>query len=141
MLTRQARSGDAKSLAALSTQLGYPAEDKEAEARLLTLTDHPDHALFVAENDAGVVGWIHVCRAHRLGSPAFAEVLGLVVEESLRGQGVGSRLLTHAEAWAKKQDLPTVRIRCNARRTATHAFYRRRGYRESKTQKVFLRSS
>ena len=57
---RQMRSEDAAPVAALTTQLGYPATEDAIRRRIDLITNRPDARLFVAALGDTVVGWLHV---------------------------------------------------------------------------------
>ena len=137
-MIREAAASDAAALAALSTQLGYPAKPEEAAERLSTLGDAG--AVLVAEEDGAVLGWIHVCGIRFFQSPPFAEIGGLVVDEAARGRGVGKLLVQAAVRWAAEQGYARLRVRSNVVREDAHRFYEREGFRRVKTQAVFDRS-
>ena len=65
------------------------------------------------------------------------EISGLVVDERLRSQGIGEKLLARAEQWAREKGYRTIGLRCNVIRARAHAFYERHGYQHVKTQKSF----
>jgi GNAT superfamily N-acetyltransferase len=134
---RLARAGDRDDLARLSTQLGYPMAPDEASARLADLAGHPDHALLVAETDGRLAGWAQVSLPRIFESPRQAEIAGLVVDEGHRGRGIGPELLRAAEAWARERGCAVLRVRSNVVRERAHGFYRREGFGEIKTQRVF----
>ena len=137
MNVRHAIASDAAALAALSTQLGYPAKPEEAAKRLAALG--PGNAVLVAEEVGAVVGWIHVCGVQFFQSPPFAEVGGLVVDEASRGRGVGKLLVEAAARWAAEQGYGKLRVRSNVVREDAHRFYEREGFRQVKTQVVLDR--
>ena len=137
MNVRHAIASDAAALAALSTQLGYPAQPEEAAQRLSTLGVG---ALLVAEEDGAVLGWIHVCGVQFFQSPPFAEIGGLVVDETTRGKGVGRILVDAATRWAAERGYLKLRVRSNVVREDAHRFYEREGFRRAKTQAVFDRT-
>jgi hypothetical protein len=88
MQIRSAIIADAEVIAALASQLGYPAASAEVARLHAVLLQHGDHAVFVAEEqDGSVSGWVHVFLSRRLFMPAFAELGGIVVEETRRGPG------------------------------------------------------
>jgi GNAT superfamily N-acetyltransferase len=137
MITREATASDAAALAALSTQLGYPAQPEEAAERLIALG--PAGTVLVAEENGAVLGWIHVCGIQFFQSPPFAEIGGLVVDEAARGRGVGRLLLEAAVRWAAEQGYGKLRVRSNVVREDAHRFYEREGFLRVKTQAVFDR--
>lgn len=122
---------------ALSNQLGY-ANDKELLFnRLKQIVSLRDHAVFVAQLDEKIVGWLHCLICLRVESPLFVEVTGLVVDENVRGQQIGKKLIEASKHWSGRQDISIMRIRCNIVRTESHQFYQALGFISNKQQKVF----
>jgi len=72
-MNRTAVESDAAALAALSVQLGYPSSPAEILDRLRDI------------------------RARGDGQVLVAEIVGLVVDERLRGRGIGVNLVAAAE--------------------------------------------
>ncbi len=95
------------------------------------------HAVFVAEFQMNVVGWIHVSITPLLEVARRAEVNGLIVSEAHRSLGAGAKLLDAAEAWARQKKCTGMSVRSNVIRDRAHAFYERQGYQHIKTQKAF----
>ncbi|MGE5361346.1 MAG: GNAT family N-acetyltransferase [Bacteroidales bacterium] len=121
----------------LCGELGYPTDADQVRLRMRHLLNRDDLCLLVAEVDRAVVGWIHVGHGEVLESEPWAEVEGLVVTESMRGQGVGRALMSAGERWARGRGMALVRLRSNVVRAQAHAFYRRCGYEVFKTQLNF----
>jgi GNAT superfamily N-acetyltransferase len=105
--------------------------------RLRRLKPANNNAVFVAESNGQVLGWLHVSASYLLELPQRAEVNGLVVAEAHRSLGAGARLLDAAEAWARKKKCVSMSVRSNVLRNRAHAFYERHGYEHYKTQKAF----
>ena len=138
---RRVRAGDATRVAELSGQLGYPALAKEMAKRLLGVRKDRDAACFVAETkEHRLVGWIHVSTTPLIEAEPHAEVNGLVVDETIRSQGAGWRLLDAGEKWAKKKGCRGMSVRSNVLRERAHGFYLRHGYEHYKTQKAFRKT-
>jgi len=136
--TRRARSSDARRVAELSSQLGYPTSAVEIAKRMRRLKPASQNALFVAESrDAGVVGWAHVSVTHLVEVGTRAELNGLIVAEGQRSLGAGAHLLKAVEDWARKHGCPSMSVRSNVIRERAHKFYERQGYEHYKTQKAF----
>ena len=134
---RRARKSDAARIAELSGELGYPATAQEIKTRLAQLKPAAQHAVFLAEINKFVIGWIHVSVAPLLEVSRRAEVNGLVVAEGQRSHGAGAKLLEAAEKWARTKGCKGMSVRSNVIRERAHAFYERHGYQHFKTQKAF----
>ncbi len=134
---REALSSDAAPLASLAEELGYAATAAEIAERLAVLLGSPHDAVFAAILGLTPVGWVHVTIVTLLESARHAEIRGLVVTAALRSRGIGEQLVAHAEQWARERGVSRMRVRSNALRERTHAFYERLGYVTTKTQKVF----
>jgi GNAT superfamily N-acetyltransferase len=138
LVLRRAQESDARALADLCTQLGYPTRQDEAAARLRGILRKSDHAVVVAHYpQERIVGFVHVHDRLLVEAAPFAELGGLVVDGEHQRQGVGQRLLDAAERWSAARGLSSIRIRSNVVRYSAHTFYTRMGYRTVKEQTVF----
>jgi GNAT superfamily N-acetyltransferase len=137
-MIRLARDEDADALARLAGELGYPSTADAIRERMALLP--PKDAVFVAEQDGDVVGWLHAGIMFSLESGAFAQIAGLVVTESRRSSGIGAELVRAAEQWAREWKMNRVRVRTNVNRTRTHVFYERCGFTHAKTSRVYEKS-
>lgn len=134
---RPARLADAAGLVGLVEELGHPAPRAELEARLGRLLARPDQAVFVAEEERELLGWIHVQEFLSLAGAPAGLVTGLVVDPAARRRGLGRGLMRSAEEWSRTRGLATLRLRARTARKAAHAFYGRLGYARAKTQIQF----
>lgn len=135
---RTMRLEDSAAVAELATQLGYPSTAEQIERRFATIREAPDAQVWVAENAEGaVVGWLHLYGTRQIESEPYAEIGGLVVEETARGRGIGRALMETAEASARERGYAVVRVRSNVIRTQTHEFYKGLGYEVVKSQVRF----
>ena len=138
---RRAKQLDAKRIAELSGQLGYPTTKKQMDSRLKRALRARDGACFVADSaDDGVIGWIHVSVTPLLEVERRAEVNGLVVDEKARSHKAGSKLLKAGEKWAREMACTGMSVRSNVLRERAHGFYLREGYEHYKTQKAFRKA-
>lgn len=84
---------------------------------------------FSACDEARVVGFasLQILTSLRTAGP-FGDLDELVVDEALRGRGIGGRLLDAVTAAAQVRHC--VRIECNSgiQRADTHRFYESRGF-------------
>ncbi len=137
MKIRRAKDQDASRIAELSGQLGYPASRKEILQRMKRIGAKTQYAIFVAESEKTVTGWLHVSVTPLLEVALRAEVNGLVVDEKQRSTGTGAKLLAAAERWAAEKGCKSMSVRSNVIRDRAHEFYLRNGYEHYKTQKAF----
>lgn len=137
---RDARLSDAAEIAKLAIELGYPSTPQKVRDRLQTMLRDPRNYIVVAEiTGAGLVGWMHVFRQDLVESDPFAEIGGLIVTETYRGQGIGSRLVDAAWQWSLGCGYSRLRVRSRIERERAHHFYDQRGFALDKTQLVLSR--
>ena len=124
---RDARDDDAPAIAELLGQLGYPTEGGAVAGRLERLRIVGDR-IVVADLDGSVVGLAHlqVNPAIEYERPA-AKLAALVVDESVRGEGVGRTLFESVEAEARIRGCELLYLTTSERRDDAHAFYERIG--------------
>ena len=136
---RPARIQDAEAISALTTELGYPAEEAEMRRRIDRLLQSDAYFLAVAEQDSRLVGWVAAERRLLLESGERAELVGLIVTSDARRSGVGLALVNAAEKWAVRQGMPSIAVRSNVARLESHPFYERLGYVRTKTQHAYTK--
>ncbi|HEY2711378.1 MAG TPA: GNAT family N-acetyltransferase [Chthoniobacterales bacterium] len=138
---RSATKADAAEIARLASQLGYPAAAGEILGRLESLLDRPNHfiAVAAAEKQPRLLGWIAAEERNLLITSKRVEIMGLVVDHSLRREGVGHTLVTEVERWAVKRGVGEVVVHSNIRRPESHPFYEQLGYHREKSQHVYLK--
>ena len=137
IIIRPLEPGDAEAVADLSRQLGYPISIEDTYANLEKISGLAEHAMFAAMDGIFVKGWIHVRINHLVESGTFAEITGLVVDESYRNKGLGKMLIQTAMQWCHEMMVEKLRVRTNVKRLDTHRFYEHLGFREIKQQKVY----
>lgn len=128
---------DAGWVAGLSAQLGYPVEAAGLALRFERLQNQPDNGVFAALLDASGVGWLHVYGLRLLETEGYAEIGGLVVDETVRRRGIGSALVRQAEQWAEGAGYRELRLRSGLHREGAHSFYRSLGYAQAKASYMF----
>ncbi|WP_432650541.1 GNAT family N-acetyltransferase [Huintestinicola sp.] len=139
IVIRKAAVEDAQALAEISSKdLGYDCTSEFAGKKLAGL-DMSREAVFVAENENSVIGYIHIEKYDTLYCETLANVLGLAVRSDSRRNGAGKLLIEAAESWAKEIGAVGVRLNSGASRTGAHSFYRAAGYNNEKTQIRFLK--
>ncbi|MCW5911970.1 MAG: GNAT family N-acetyltransferase [Cyclobacteriaceae bacterium] len=127
----EATTRHAEPIARLLFQMGYP-DDVQAIAQRIEENQRPGYKTFVAEVNRQVVGVIVAHTYTYLHAAGLTgRIMTFCVDETVRGQGVGTQLLYHAEAYLAGQKCVKVELNCNNRRTETHVFYQQRGYTQT----------
>ena len=129
---RQARVDDVEGIRTLMSQLGYDVPTPEIAERLQRQEERRE--VFVATSAGRVVGWAAVCADEPFVEGFGAHLEGLVVEESMRGLGIGARLIVAVESWARERGCAEMRVQSNVVRERAHAFYQRHGFATIKAQ-------
>ena len=124
---------DAPALAALAGELGYPTEADALLGRLASLS--PTDAAVIVATDAGdtPIGSCQVELFRTLVEPLSALIMGLVVGEVHRSEGIGVALLEAAERWARARSCRRLVVATRITRERAHRFYAREGYAVNKT--------
>ncbi len=135
--TRAIQLEDAQSIQLLSAQLGYEISVEKTRNQIISILDSKNDFAILATKDNIVCAWLHGFIAIRLESLPFAEIGGLVVDKQHQNQGIAKAMIQAFSEWSKSQNINKVRVRCNVIRNETHLFYKKLGFIESKTQKVF----
>ncbi len=116
-------------LARLIGQLGYEVTPGKVAERLEAMHAEGRAVLLLAEIDNAVVGCLSTSVMHVLHRPApVGRISMMVVEEAVRGRGIGTALVRAAEASLAAQGCYMIEVTSNVRRTEAHRFYERLGY-------------
>lgn len=134
---REISEKDAESVTTLSIQLGYDSNIRLTSARIKRINNSNENCAFVALIDDKVVGWIHGFYTLRIESDPFVEIGGLIVDENYRNLKIGKQLIENVDLRAKKHQVKKLKVRCNIKRTESHKFYERIGFKENKRQVAF----
>ncbi|ODP31749.1 GNAT family N-acetyltransferase [Pandoraea sp. ISTKB] len=128
--TRLATLDDAPRIVALLAQLGYETPLDIVRRNITLSTADGDDAAFVAldesENIVGCMGLHALTMFHRAGR--LGRITALVVEENVRGSGVGHALMAAAHAWFNQRGCEKFEVTSSDHRVAAHRFYARHGY-------------
>ncbi len=138
---REACLSDAAEIVRLCAQWGYPMSEQRGQECLEAVLPSQDDALYVAECDnSKLAGWAHIQTRELISSQSFAEIVGIVVDESIRRKGVGKSLVEKCEAWAIAKRLPELWVKSNVIRPEAHAFYPGIGFKLAKTQHSYSKT-
>jgi GNAT superfamily N-acetyltransferase len=115
-----------------------PKEHARGLRRLLRGAARDACAVLVAVRAGKVVGMasVQIVVSTAEGAPS-GWIEDVVVAPALRGQGVGSRLMTAATRWARRRGVRRLQLLVDERNRPALVFYHRLGYR--RTHMVALR--
>jgi GNAT superfamily N-acetyltransferase len=125
---RAAGAADARTIARLLAQLGYPTPEADVPARLERLAEHGRAHVLLAQRGDDVVGLATVHVVSVLNRPRdVAWLTALVVDENQRGTGVGRSLVRAVEEFARRAGCERLSVTTHEDRTDAQAFYVRVG--------------
>lgn len=126
---RDAEARDAPAIASLCGQLGYPTPGEAVATRMDRVRENGQTRVVVAVVDEAPVGLATIHLRHMLNHEApIGQLTLLVVDERVRGQGVGRILVAESEAWARARGCKRFVVTTALRRDDAHAFYEKLGY-------------
>jgi ribosomal protein S18 acetylase RimI-like enzyme len=138
---REASIRDADGISQVSSCLGYiQSSREESKKRLEAVLASDTDIVWIYEEGTKIKGWIHLFVAIRLASEKFAEIGGLVVDQSYQRSGIGRKLVETAIKWSEQNNL-SLRVRCNSEREGANKFYKSLGFKIQKTQIVHEQTS
>lgn len=130
LVIRNARPDDAKCIAELYRQLvSNPAITVQPE-RILAVSGDPNTALFVCElsGEVQATALVSLCADVMFGSQPFAVIENVVVNEAVRGKGLGEALLRHIEAFCLAMDCSKIMLLSSIQREQAHRLFERAGF-------------
>ncbi len=83
--------------------------------------DHPDHVHLILYKGAAIVGYAHI----QLWPESRAAIRIIVIDESVRNQGLGEHFLTQCERWLRTQGRISLHTESSP---AAKRFYDKQGY-------------
>jgi ribosomal protein S18 acetylase RimI-like enzyme len=132
VMVRRARPGDAAAVLQLVHQLGYEPDERSYDETFAQVVRHPEAAVFVATEGPRVIGYLALSHRPqiRLGHRA-ANIDELAVEESRRGDGIGTALLSAALDYARSIGCKRVELHSRrSRESYQRGFYAAHGFLE-----------
>ncbi|EPR36167.1 GCN5-related N-acetyltransferase [Alkalidesulfovibrio alkalitolerans DSM 16529] len=103
--------------------------------RLGQFLSRPNWTVLVAEDEAGLQGYLFAVGGHLRGIAHAARINGLGVAEAARRKGVGLGLLRRLDAWAEGSGVRRLELKFMAPNAAARALYTRAGYLEEGVQR------
>ena len=135
---RRATMDDAAAIHQLNCdEMGYCYALAKTENCLYSLLNNPGHCILVAVINSQVVGYAHANNYDLLYADSFKNMMGIAVSKECKRLGVGKKLLSAMEDWAKSDGAVGVRLVSGTARTEAHRFYLSCGYTKNKEQLHF----
>ena len=131
MNIRNAEERDCLSLVRLISRLGYAAGVEELRTRLGLYSGSELDRVLVADIDGTVVGLIVLNAIKPFHEKSlWGRISALVVDESVRGKGIGTRLLQAADDFFMALGCSKVELTSGEQRVEAHEFYKGRGFED-----------
>jgi ribosomal protein S18 acetylase RimI-like enzyme len=136
---RPAQQTDAKDVAMLMTELGYPSAEADVQDRLRHSLDNPTSRCLVAQDGGEVIGLMSAeLFPYFPTGTTVCRVTSLVVASQHRRRGIGDTLMAAATEFAREHQCSGIELTSAARRIEAHRFYERLGF--SRTAFRFFRA-
>lgn len=118
-------------------QLGYAITLEEMQQTLKHYLSSPDYTVFVAEVDQQVIacaGLVIIRYLHLRAN--LAQLITLVVDNSLRNNKIGELLLQHVENYSREHGCVKIQLTSamQRRESGAHSFYMKHGYQTDAMQ-------
>lgn len=142
VVIREIRSADYKDIYLLNQEFNTKLCSFSAERvkeRIDFIINNTKDIIFVSEQGNEVIGYIHGSPYELLFSDSLVNVLGFVVKEKYRNNGVGGMLIGSLECWARNNSFSGVKLLTHPSRINAHRFYEHHGYIYTKDQKNYMK--
>lgn len=136
---RRVSISDYKDIYLLNKELGYLYEEEKVREKIKYIIENEKDIILVAYIDNNIVGYIHGSEYELLYSDSLINILGFVVKESYRKNGIGTALINKLEGIAREKKYSGIRLVSGIERENAHRFYERNGYIYRKEQKNFIK--
>lgn len=129
---REVDAEDSRAVQYLLSQLGYIFTVEEVQGRLNLLAGSGTDPVLLAVQDGAAVGLIalHFATMLQVREPV-ARVTALVVQDEVRGAGVGKLLIDAGDTLARQAGCSILELTTAVARGDAHAFYRKLGFTNS----------
>jgi len=143
---REGKSGDVEVLSkllaklfTLETDFTVDTANQIAGLRLL-LADSSRNAIFVAENDEGIVGMVTAQMVVSTAAGGYSVLIeDMVILEEYRRQGLGTGLLRQVFAWGEQKGAERCQLVADRRNAPALEFYKNSGFQQSSMMGFYKR--
>ncbi|PWV94444.1 N-acetylglutamate synthase-like GNAT family acetyltransferase [Paenibacillus cellulosilyticus] len=143
-MIREAEASDVSELYRLYRML-LPNSKKlnVVEERIIEIRNDSKNFIYVYESDNKIIGTLTltICLEALHGSMSYGVIENVVVDETLRGNGIGQQLMDYAERYCRSIRCSKIMLLSNSKRESAHHFFASIGYDStvSKAFKKYLR--
>lgn len=128
---RAAQKGDANVISSLLAQLGYDTEPSKIEV-LASMADSGNNKVCVGVLSGQVIAVMSVIFFNYFPSAEkLCRITSIVVDETVRGSGVGSKLIDYARSIALAEKCSMLEVTTSLRREQTQAYYESIGFQKT----------
>jgi N-acetylglutamate synthase-like GNAT family acetyltransferase len=129
VLLRSATETDAKHVASLLAELGYPSKEADVRNRLRDFLHSQTTCFLLAQSASEVIGLVSAeLVPYFPNGSTICRVTALVVSTHHRGRRVGEKLLAGVADFAREHDCSGIEITSAEHRLDAHRFYERLGF-------------
>ncbi|WP_019424184.1 GNAT family N-acetyltransferase [Paenibacillus sp. OSY-SE] len=132
MLIRKLKVEDVTQLAVLYAELDdRPINVEKMTTRLTRLNDDPDYLFLGAAGENGkLLGSVMgiICEDLTGDCQPFMVVENVIVTAEAHGQGIGMKLMSRLEEFARERNCHVMMLMSNVKREGAHRFYERLGF-------------
>jgi len=120
---------DAVGIGRLGPSLSARFDDSPIDDEILrNIIESPSHVQIVARDENGqIVGAATMSTVYAPKAGRIGYLEEIVVDSNIQGAGIGGKLWDELVAWTREQGLDRIEFTSRKDRTATHAFYAKRG--------------
>ncbi|WP_195428229.1 GNAT family N-acetyltransferase [Clostridium sp. D46t1_190503_E9] len=136
---RKISISDYRDIYLLNKELGYLYPEEKVREKIKYIIENKKDIILVAYIENNIIGYIHGGEYELLYSDSLINILGFVVKESYRKNGVGTALINKLEEIARENKFSGIRLVSGIDRENAHRFYERNGYIYRKEQKNFIK--
>ena len=129
ILLRAPTEADAKHVASLLAELGYPSKETDVRDRLRRSLNGKSSCFLLAQLESEIIGLVsaELVPYFPTGS-TICRVTALIVSTHYRGRRVGEKLVAGAVNFARKHHCSGIEITSAEHRLDAHRFYQRLGF-------------
>lgn len=121
---------DIKDIVRLNRELGYTCNLEDARKRMDIIIEDKNYKTLVAEINNRVIGYIGLCKMHAYEYDGdYIRIVSLIVCSNYRNRGIGTKLISEAERYAKEKGAIAITLNSGINRKEAHEFYKNNNYK------------